>query len=309
MGNCLPSTASASFTAAKPKVLVLGASGYVGKATLTNLVSRHGDKVQLFAGVRDPSKFESMSGVQVIKADMGADQTSLVSTLRDFDCLYLVTPGHENRTKLTINGIHAAKAAGVKYTLVVSVLTADTNSIFGNQMAPIEDAMKTSGLKSYGILRLPLFMDNFYAGAQSIMESGTLYDPRNSNQVFTPIAVNDVGKASADILANPTNHHNKTYKLVMPGFTLQDLAKAFSTTLKKDVTVTTVPYSAAKEAFMGMGFPEWQVDGILELFQMIDNGSAVTNETKDTSDFSKITGGEQPMTMSQWVQANAAGFQ
>ena len=94
----------------------------------------------------------------------------------------------------------------------------------------------------------------------------------------------------------------------MPGFTLNQLAEAFTKTLKKDVSVTTVPYEAAKESFMGMGFPEWQVDGIMELFQMIDNASEVTNETKDTGDFETITG-TKPMTMEEWVEANAAGFQ
>ena len=301
MGNIFPSNG-------KPKVLVLGASGYIGKATLSNFVSRHGKKVQVFAGVRDPAKFGTMEGVQVVKADMGGDKDSVAAILKDYDCVYLVTPGHEDRAKLTINGINAAKAAGVKYTLVVSVLTVETDSIFGKQMAPIEEAIKNAGLKSYGIVRLPLFMDNFYAGAQSIKDSSTFYDPRDSNKLFTPIAVNDVGKASADILANPKGHHNKTYKLVMPGFTLQQLAKAFTTALKKEVTVTTVPYPAAKEAFMGMGFPEWQVDGIMELFKMIDNDSNVTNETKSTSDFTKITG-EKPLTMTQWVEANTAGFQ
>mmetsp|Transcript_9890 Transcript_9890/g.20450 ORF Transcript_9890/g.20450 Transcript_9890/m.20450 type:complete len:100 (+) Transcript_9890:189-488(+) len=56
----------------KPKVLVLGASGYVGKATLSSLVSRHGtSKLDIFAGVRDPAKLEAMDVVTTVKADMG----------------------------------------------------------------------------------------------------------------------------------------------------------------------------------------------------------------------------------------------
>ncbi|KAL7571911.1 hypothetical protein ACA910_006548 [Epithemia clementina (nom. ined.)] len=242
---------------------------------------------------------------------MGSSQKDLAAVLKDFDSVYVVTPGSEDRAKLALNAIHAAKDAGVKYTLVLSVLTADlTDTIFGKQFTPVEKEIKTIGLKSYGIVRLPLFMDNFYAAAQSIKEQGTMYDPRNPNKVFTPIAVQDVGKASADILANPKAHHNKTYKLVMPSFTLQQLVQAFGETLKKPINVTTVPYPAAKEAFMGLGFPEWQVDGIMELFHLIDEDSKVTNETskEHVNDFIKITG-EKPMTMTEWVEANAAGFQ
>ncbi len=29
---------------------------------------------------------------------------------------------------------------------------------------------------------------------------------------------------------------------------------------------------------MGMGFPEWQVDGIMDLYKYIDEDSEVTNE-------------------------------
>lgn len=308
MGACLPKAASPT------KVLVLGASGTVGQATLKSLVSRHGptseQPVQIFAGVRDPSKFDSMDGVQVIAADMGSDKAVLKSVLKGFDCVFVVTPGHEDRTKLALNSVEAAKLAGVKYTLVISVLTTDeSETIFGKQFRPVEDAMQSIGLKSYGILRLPLFMDNTYGYAQGIKDQSTIYDPRDPNKKFTPISVADIAKAAADILANPDAHHNKTYKLVMPGYTMTELAEAFTTVLGKPVTVTTVSYEAAKEAFMGMGYPEWQVDGIMDLFHLIDADSPVTNETVDTRDFETITNGEKPMTMMEWVQANAAGFQ
>jgi hypothetical protein len=58
---------------------------------------------------------------------------------------------------------------------------------------------------------------------------------------------------------------------------------------------------------MGMGFPEWQVDGIMELYKYIDEGSEVTNES-DNGDIEKITG-EKPLTIEAWVEQNAAGFQ
>jgi uncharacterized protein YbjT (DUF2867 family) len=82
-------------------------------------------------------------------------------------------------------------------------------------------------------------------------------------------------------MADPSEHAGKTYKLVSPAFSLNNMAAAaFSKTLGKEVKATTVPYDAAKEAFMGMGFPEWQTDGILELYKCIDEGSAVTNESE-----------------------------
>ena len=288
------------------KVIVLGASGYVGKATLAALTSRYTtDKVQTFAGVRNPDKFD-MPDVTAVKADMG-DKQALSKTLADFGSVFVVVPGHEDRTNLAINAIEAAKEAGVKFVLMLSVLTSGTESIFGKQFQGIESAIQESGL-DHAIVRLPLFIDNNYAHVGSIKgEPSTFHDPRDPTKLHTPVAVGDVGKAAADILVAPTKHHGKVYKLVSPAFSLNDMAKAFTKVLGNPVQPTSVPYSAAKEAFMGMGFPEWQVDGIMELYHYIDDESKITNE-ESVGDIELITG-EKATTIEAWVEQNAAGFQ
>lgn len=290
----------------QPKVIVIGASGYIGKATLSSLVSRHSSSEMDLptAGVRNPAKFDAMEGVQVVSADMG-DKDSLAKTLQGYDRAFVVVPGHESRVELTLNAIEAAKTAGIKFILMLSVLTSGTDSIFGKQFEPIEQKTKESGI-DYAIIRLPLFMDNNYANVASIKGQETFYDPRDPAKMHTPVAVSDVGKAAADILANPSSHAGKTYKLVSPAFSLNDLAAAFTKSLEKDIQPTTVGYDACKEAFMGMGFPEWQTDGIIELFKYINEDSPITNEL-ETGDIEKITG-EKPMTVEEWVEQNAAGF-
>ena len=45
----------------------------------------------------------------------------------------MVTPGDIEREKLTANGVDAAKAAGAKFVMIVSVPTANTDSIFGSK--------------------------------------------------------------------------------------------------------------------------------------------------------------------------------
>ena len=289
------------------KVIVVGASGYVGKATLAALVSRHADTVEAVAGVRNPDKFSAMDKVTAVAADMG-DKAKLTETLKGYDSVYLVVPGHEDRTQLTINGLEAAKDAGVGFVLVLSVLTTGTDSIFGKQFAAIEAKTKEIGL-NHAIVRLPIFIDNNWAHLGTIkgQEAPTFYDPRDSAVPHTPVAVADVGKASADILAYPTKHYGKTYKLVAPAFSLNDMADAFTKELGKTVTHTQVPYPDAKKAFMGMGFPEWQVDGIMELYKFIDDKSELTNES-NIGDIEAITG-EKPLTIEAWVEQSAPGFQ
>ena len=56
-----------------------------------------------------------------------------------------------------------------------------------------------------------------------------------------------------------------------------------------------------------MGLPEWQTDGVLELFKLFDSGAPETN-TADLSDYEKITG-EKPTSLSAWITKYAPGFQ
>jgi len=293
------------------KVIVVGASGFIGKATLSALVSRHGgnssssDGLEIYAGVRDTSKFGDMAGVTVINADMG-DKTMLAKTLKGFDAVYLVVPGHAERTQLAIDGIEAAKEAGIKFLLVLSVTTAGTDSVFGKQFEPIEAKTKESGI-DYAIVQLPIFLDNNFAHIASVKEQSTFYDPRNPSKASSAVSVADAGKAAADILAKPARHVGKTYKLVSPAFSVNDLAAAFTKVLGKEVKPTTVTYKDCKDALVGVGIPAWQADGILELYRYIDEDSPVTN-VKDADDIERITG-EKAITVEGWVRQNASMFQ
>lgn len=288
-----------------PKVLVLGASGYVGQATLGSLVKRHGVKLDIYAGVRNPSNFQKIDGVDVVQADMGKPK-ELTQVMKDFDRVFIVTPGHEDRTQLVLNALDACKDASVEYALILSIPTVETDTIFGKQLKPIEQAAKDSGLKGYSIIRLPLFIDNLFANAQSIKEKATFDDPRNAYKAHTPVAVSDVGMAAADLLAKPKKHYGKTYTLAMPPFSMVDFSKAISKVVGKQVLVRTVTYQQSKEAFMEMGFPEWQVDGIMEIYKLIDEGRPSTL-CKQRGDLKTITG-KPATTMEQWVAANAAAF-
>ncbi len=122
------------------RVLVLGASGYIGKATLASLATRH-PEVETYAGVRDPSKFEPIAGVTPVKADMGNEE-ELTTILKDYQRVFIVTPSAFERRELATSALNAAKEAGVEFTLLLSVSTAGTDSIFGKQFGPLEEHAK-----------------------------------------------------------------------------------------------------------------------------------------------------------------------
>ena len=293
---------------AKPVVFVIGATGNIGSATVTALSSKHADKLDIRAGVRNPDKadkLKGLAGVTVVQAEMGAKE-KLVGTFKGVHALYIVTPGAENRAPLTISTAEAAKEAGVKHIVVVSSLTVHlTDTIFGKQLEEVEKNIKQLGV-TYTFLRLPLFIDNYFGFKDAIQGQSSIFCPVDPTKPYTPVAVGDAGKAAAAVLADPSKHANKTYKIISDRHTFGDVAAAFSEALGKQVNYVRVPYEAAKVAFLGMGYPEWQVDGIMELYKLIDSGSPVINQA-DVSEYTQITG-EQPTDLKTWVGQVAGAF-
>ena len=289
---------------AKPVVFVIGASGNIGQATIQALSSKYADKLEIRAGVRNPDKADKLKlpGVTIVQAQMG-DKDTLINTFKGVDALYIVTPPTENRAALTIRTAEAAKEAGVKFLLVIGGSHMDNT--LGRQMIEIETKVSQLGVP-YSLLRLPFFVDNNWGFKDSIKNDSTIYSPVDPTKPFTNVVVDDAGKAGAVILANYTKHFNTTYTISTDRYTYDDLAKTFSEALGREIKYVRIPYEAAKQAFLKFGMMEWQVDGLLEIFKLIDNDSPLTNNP-DLSVYKTLTG-EEPTSMKSWVSKYAEAF-
>ena len=286
---------------AKPKVFVIGASGQVGSATVRALSTRFSDKLDIRVGVRNPDKVDKLKGVEgvtVVRAEMGV-KGELVNTFKGVDALYIVTPPTENRAELTITTAEAAKEAGVKHILVVSVSSADNpDTVFGKQFSEIEAAVSKLGV-SYVILRLPWFLENFLSNKSTIRELSQFYLPVDPTKHISFIAVEDAGLASAVILADPKKHANKTYNIVSNRHPFGDVVAAFTEALGKEVKYVRVQYEDMKKTLLGNGIPQWQVEGMLGYLKLVDSGLEGA-DVPETGDFEKITG-EKPTSLKEWV--------
>jgi uncharacterized protein YbjT (DUF2867 family) len=292
----------------KPVVFVIGATGNVGVATLKSLSSKYAGRVEIRAGVRNPEKAEqiqSLAGVTVVKAAMGGE--GLEETLKGVHSLFIVTPGAENRAELVIATAGAAKRAGVKHQVIVSVLTADnTDTVFGRQCTKLETEVKALGV-AYTFLRLPFFVENYWGFKDTIKGAGAIYTPVDPTKTFSPVVVGDVGNAAAAVLVEPAKHTNQTYNVISDRHTYNEVATAFSEALGKTVTYTRVSYDDAKKAFLGTGIPEWQVDGGIELFKLMNEEDPIIS-TENVGDYQKITG-EQPTNLKAWVAQVKGAFE
>jgi len=287
------------------KVVIVGASGYIGKATVAALAKLIGGD-RIVVATRNPEGvagdvFRAV-GATVVHGDLN-HVDSLKAHFTGAAAVYVIAPGAENRATLAVNGVTAAKVAGVPYVLVLSVSTADdTSTVFGRQFNEVETATKASGVP-FTLIRLPLLTDNNWGQADVIKATGKFYGPADPTKAFTSVTVQDAADAAAVILSNPIPHIGKTYDITGPAYSHADLAAAFTASLGKPVEYVQVPYDAAKESFVSKGWPEWQVNGLLEVFRSVDAGTYSFFNT----DFKSITGRE-PTSVQQWVETNKAGF-
>ena len=266
------------------KILVTGATGNVGGAVIANLITL-GANVR--ALVRDESKVQGLkdAGVEVVIGDLLTPET-LDAAFRGVHKVFLVTPVSANSGSMASNGIAAAKRTGSPHIVRLSAIAAQDSPAtrIGGQQAQTDAELEASGLP-YTILRPHFFMQNTLMAAQSVGSDGLVYMPFKESRIGM-IDVRDIAEVVVKALTED-GHQGKTYTLTGPAsISFHEVAASLSTAVGKDVQYVDVPPEAAREAFLGMGLPEFVADGYLELFKDFTEGAG----DYTTEDFVQVMG-------------------
>ena len=276
-------------------ILVLGSTGYIGKATVNALVEAKAEKV--FAGMRDEAKAKDAGfpeSVKAVKVDQGnLEDVAKVVKEHHIKRVFVIPPGHQDRTQIGVNAIKGAKKGGAHFIALLSVLSAPFDgTIFADQFIPIEKEVKSIGLH-YTILRYPIFVDNVFMHQKSIKEEGKLVGMLAADKASAAITTADGGKAAAEVLLHPGKYNKKTFDLVSDVYTGDDLAKAFAQATGKEVKYVQVDEASVKEGMKGVGMPDWQSTGVVELYKLIDLN---LNLMKSKGDLDKLGVRPTPIT-------------
>jgi len=301
-----------------PKTIaVVGGTGHVGHSVAMHLFKyqhNHHTAHKIHIGVRDPKSAKSVElakhpGITVGAADM-SKADNLAEFLKATDVALLVTPGAEKRAELVASAAEAAKKAGVKHIVALSLTSVEKDGLFGKQFQALEKAIKGLGV-NYTIVRLPFFADNLMGNKDSIVNKASIFAPIKGSSKFDSISVDDIGHFFACLMAGPDleKYQNKTLNCTGPDTVSYDeIAKWFGESLKKDAAaikfVSTKPEDHLK-AVLGAGWPEWQAKGLLELYSYIDAGEASMQLVTD--DFKNVVG-HKPHSISTWIGHQGHNF-
>ncbi|WP_395311789.1 NmrA family NAD(P)-binding protein [Mycobacterium sp. AMU20-3851] len=178
-------------------VLVTGATGNIGRKVVDRLLELEVPDIR--ALTNNPAKANLPEGVEVVTGYLGKPETLSVA-LADVDRLYLAP--YPPTIGITCEMIAAAR---------VSCLVALSGGAHWQQHA---DTIAGAGVPTIQ-LGPGEFCENFAMWAPQIAATGTVREPY-PDVVEAPIAMDDIARVAAALLAAPDDHLGQMYELTGP---------------------------------------------------------------------------------------------
>jgi len=190
------------------KILVTGASGNVGKATLAALSQHISDKLQVFAASRHKEAKQDSRPFELVYFDF-AKPESYLKQLSQYDSILLLRPPQLADTEKYFKPFTEVLQSH-QHVVFLSVQGAEKMSWVPHHK--IEKLLQHCEA-SFTFLRPAYFMQNFEGDLQEdLMTRHRIYLPAG-NSKFNLVDVQDIGKVAAKVLIQPKVHQQQAYEL------------------------------------------------------------------------------------------------
>ena len=286
-------------------ILIIGAAGNNGLATIESLVNKQLTNTKIRAAVRSAEKAtqltEKYPSIETVIIDLDKADT-LTAAFQGVNKVFMIPGNVEHRETHAKNAIDAAVQAGsVKQFVFYSVVGAEYEAIlFAQQFRAGEKYLEKSGL-NWTHLRTIFFQDNFFGWADGIKQGALYFGVRNGS--FAPLNVADIGEMAANILTT-SGHDNKAYNVTGPELlTGEDMAAVFADVTGKEISYVSPTQEQTLDSLLSTGWPEWQAKGMLELFEVF-----ATNQAAVVSPDGETLLGRPLTTLKTFIAANESAF-
>ncbi|MFA5433647.1 MAG: SDR family oxidoreductase [Candidatus Paceibacterota bacterium] len=265
-------------------ILITGATGQLGKATIDFLIQKGIAANQISALARSGEKAADLSAKGIkIKIGDYLDYSSLVAAFNGVEKLFFIS-GSELGTRVEQhrNAINAAKEAGVKHIIYTSGFRkneTDTSPVafLIRQHSETEKFIRASGI-SYTFLLNGLYADVLpgFLG-ENVFETGIFLPAGNGKAAFTVRL--DIAEAAANILLT-TGHENKEYVFTNTENTgLNEIASFLGELSGKQVRYLNPSKAEYLETVMKAGLPQEYAEMIVSFSEAIEQGEFEAEDT------------------------------
>ena len=294
-------------------ILVTGAAGRVGAVgrTVVELLLKQGKAVRAMVRTED----ERAQALRDLGADVMAgdllDLDSMHRTIAGCETMYFGMSVSDDYLAATVNVAAVAKHHGVKAFINMSQMTLAEMSITETTASPqqklhwlAEQALNWSGLPVVHV-RPTVLLEGFFLilTPDSVRQSNQIRLPFGEGKT-SPVAVGDVARVIAALLANPQPHIGKIYHLTGPqSENMAFYAKEYSKALGRTITYQDTPIELWRRALLDHGLPVHLVNHLVTMADLHRAG----RYDRMSDDVRTLTG-QEPLTVQEVVRNNAATF-
>ena len=283
------------------KILVTGAGGTVGSEVVRQLQQTG---AQFRAAYHSESKAQAArgSGIDAVVVDFNKPE-SLPAALDGIDKLFLLSGGAPNQVEQEINAVEAAKKAGVKHIVKLSVIgAAEEEFSFAKMHRAAEKVVEASGIP-WTFLRPNGFMQNMENySLPTIQSQGAFYSSVGDARV-AHVDVRDIAAVAVKVLTEP-GHEGKSYTLTGPAaVTNREIAEKLSATSGREIHYVDLADADLKQGLLGAGMPEAYANAYLDLMRYYRTGSA----GNISDDIRRVTG-RDPIAFDQYARDRGSAF-
>jgi uncharacterized protein YbjT (DUF2867 family) len=282
-------------------ILIVGATGLVGSATLRQLTARG---VPVRALVRSAEKASTLAGpgVETVIGDL-EQPASLDAALDGVTRALLISPLHPLQGEWQGNVVEAARRAGAVHIIKLSGLGTAPDSPLrsGRWHAQTERHIADAGLP-WTYLHPPFFMQNLLRSAAAIAAQGLLVAPMQAGQIAM-VDARDVAAVAVAALTSD-GHVDKTYTITGPdALSFQEVAQKLAAATGRSVTYQDVPFAAVRQEMVAAGLPAWLVEVRMEFAAALRDGYAAA-----VTDTVQAVTGQPARTFDAFAREHAALF-
>ena len=281
---------------------VLGGTGVTGSQVVAALKAKGANFTCI---VRDLEAGEDkLGGVKMVRGDL-SDPDGLDRAMEGIDTLYLLCGHSPVLQEMEMNGLAAAKRAGVQYIVKSSGsergIRVNSPSDMMKMHHAVETAVRDSGIK-WAISRPNFFMSNLMAMAETVVKMGKLITTLPPETVISMIHPADIGECVAELLTNQ-ERAGQEYFLTGSAVTMGEVGTTISDVTGKNIEYVQVSSASARSAMEQRGMPEWLMDHMGAMM-----GFAARNEMGHESEWVQALTGHAPLTLTDWLTGAKDAF-
>jgi uncharacterized protein YbjT (DUF2867 family) len=281
-------------------ILVTGATGQVGYRLVEELRDAHEPVTGM---VRVEAKaLDLPPAVGHVVATL--DGPPPPEVLRTFDQIFLMSPSIEEQAELEISFVDAVVAAGHGPYLVKLAADGfqdpDCHVRFMRSHRQVATHIAATGLPVTYIAP-NLYMENLLTATDTIRQEGVVSAPAGDGRVAFVAAADVATVAACALTAEGTDD---IYVIGGPeALSYTDVAARISAVFARQVDYLDITPAEARSTMLAAGVPEWQAEGMLELFGWARSGAcaAVTDDARALT-------GEPARPLERWLDEQRAPF-